>query len=208
MFHQGTTPYLYGTLYKELFPLGSFRSLAFRFIVFESFPRHFFRGWTSMISHPKQDVPKRIGELLIDANLLTPGQVQVALYDQQQFSSMRFGEIVVSRGWLKQDTVDFFGEQWNRICARGPQTSLGDYLCAAGLMDEHCIQQIIAEQARNGYRFGANAVLLGFIKQQTLDYFLQNLFPKQQQEGHYVFNGKQRIIYPQGDVEDEISWVG
>ena len=158
-----------------------------------------------MISQTHQSIHKRIGELLIEANLLTPAQVQVALYDQQQFSSMKLGEIFVFRGWLNQQTADFFGETWTNLCQQGPAQSLGECLCAAGLVDDNCVEQIIEEQARNGYRFGANAVLLGFINQQTLDYFLENLFPDRKQEGHYVFNGKQRIMQPQSRVMEEIQ---
>lgn len=154
---------------------------------------------------PTNYVPKRIGERLIEANLLTPAQVQVALYDQQQFATMRLGEIVVFRGWLNQQTTDFFAEQWINICSQAERQTLGEYLCAAGLMDENCIDKIIEEQYRNGYRFGANAVLLGFIDQKTLNYFLENLFPERKNEAHYVTNGKQRIMQPQAQVLKEIE---
>ncbi len=151
-------------------------------------------------------IPKRIGEILVEANLLTSAQVQVALYDQQQFSGMRLGEIFVFRGWLNQQTADFFGDHWYNLCTQDPdgRQPLGKYLCAAGLVDEHCIDKIIEEQYRNGYRFGANAVLLGFIDQKTLDYFLANLFPEKKNEAHYMFNGKQRIMQPQEQVLAEI----
>ncbi|MEM9137373.1 MAG: hypothetical protein AAGB01_08505 [Cyanobacteria bacterium P01_F01_bin.42] len=133
-------------------------------------------------------IPKRIGQLLVEANLLTPAQVQVALYDQRQFDTMRLGEIVVFRGWLDQQTVDFFGDRWVDLCAQRviQRKPIGEYLCAAGLMDHNCVERTVQEQNRNGYRFGANAVLLGFIKQQTLDYFLANLFPEQQNKDHYM----------------------
>lgn len=137
---------------------------------------------------------KRIGELLIEANLLAPAQVQVALYDQQQFSTLRLGEIIVFRGWLNQQTVDFFGDRWLTVCSQKAhrRRSIGEYLCAAGLMDRYRIEQTVQEQHRNGYRFGANAVLLGFIKQQTLDYFLTNLFPEQKDAAHYMLHPEQK----------------
>jgi hypothetical protein len=49
---------------------------------------------------------KRIGHYLIDAALLTPAQVEVALCDQQA-TGLRFGEILVTRGWLKEQTIEF-----------------------------------------------------------------------------------------------------
>jgi hypothetical protein len=61
-------------------------------------------------SHPSPDSTppnrKRLGSYLIEAGLLTPAQVDVALNDQK-LTGMRFGEILDMRGWVKQQTVDF-----------------------------------------------------------------------------------------------------
>ena len=133
---------------------------------------------------------KRIGEILTDAHLVTQGQLQVALYDQQAFSSHRLGEIFVMRGWLKQQTVDFFADQWRILCNCPTRQSLGTYLIEAGLLTEDAVNQIIADQRHNGYRFGANAVLRGFIHQETLDYFLKELFPEKSHDAPIVFNEK------------------
>ena len=53
---------------------------------------------------------KRIGGYLVEAGLLTPAQVDVVLNDQKQ-SGLRFGEILAARGWVKQETVDYFMEK-------------------------------------------------------------------------------------------------
>lgn len=49
---------------------------------------------------------KRLGSYLLEAGLLTPAQVHVALNDQKA-TGMRFGEILVARGWLKEQTVEW-----------------------------------------------------------------------------------------------------
>lgn len=49
---------------------------------------------------------KRLGGYLIEAGLLTPGQVDVALNDQK-LTGMRFGEILSTRGWVKQQTIEY-----------------------------------------------------------------------------------------------------
>lgn len=49
---------------------------------------------------------KKIGGYLVDAGLLTAAQISVALNDQQS-TGMRFGEIVVARGWLKEQTIEW-----------------------------------------------------------------------------------------------------
>ena len=50
---------------------------------------------------------KRIGDYLVEAGLLSLAQVEVVLLDQD-FTGMRFGEILVTRGWLKSQTIEFF----------------------------------------------------------------------------------------------------
>ena len=49
---------------------------------------------------------KRIGSYLMDAGLLSSAQIDVVLSDQE-LTGMRFGEILVSRGWLKSQTIEF-----------------------------------------------------------------------------------------------------
>jgi hypothetical protein len=49
---------------------------------------------------------KKIGGYLLDAGLLTTDQVNVVLNDQQA-TGMRFGEIVVARGWMKEQTIEW-----------------------------------------------------------------------------------------------------
>ena len=61
--------------------------------------------------HRRSDVSKypgskRIGAYLVDAGLLSLAQVEVVLSDQE-LTGMRFGEILVARGWLKSQTIEF-----------------------------------------------------------------------------------------------------
>jgi hypothetical protein len=53
---------------------------------------------------------KRLGAYLIEAGLLTPAQIQVALNDQE-ITGMRFGEIIAAHGWVKQQTIEFLMER-------------------------------------------------------------------------------------------------
>ncbi len=53
---------------------------------------------------------KLLGTYLIEAELLTPFQVQIALADQQR-TGMRFGDILVSRGWIKRGTIEYIMEK-------------------------------------------------------------------------------------------------
>lgn len=49
---------------------------------------------------------KRLGAYLLEAGLLSPGQIQVADYDRR-ITGKKFSEIIVDRGWVKQQTIDF-----------------------------------------------------------------------------------------------------
>jgi hypothetical protein len=50
---------------------------------------------------------KPIGAYLVEAGLLSEAQVGVALVDQQNVGSMSFGEILVTRGWVKEQTIEY-----------------------------------------------------------------------------------------------------
>lgn len=49
---------------------------------------------------------KKLGSYLVDAGLLTTDQINVVLNDQQA-TGMRFGDIVVARGWVKEQTIEW-----------------------------------------------------------------------------------------------------
>lgn len=53
---------------------------------------------------------KRLGGYLVEAGLLTPAQIDVALNDQKM-TGMRFGEILAARGWVKQQTIEYLMEK-------------------------------------------------------------------------------------------------
>jgi hypothetical protein len=60
----------------------------------------------STISTPGVNL-RPLGSYLIEAGLLTDAQVHVALIDQDMMGNMRFGEVLVARGWIKQQTLDY-----------------------------------------------------------------------------------------------------
>lgn len=49
---------------------------------------------------------KRLGNYLMEAGLLTQSQLEVALADQQ-ITGMRLGEVLVRRGWVKEETIEY-----------------------------------------------------------------------------------------------------
>jgi hypothetical protein len=71
---------------------------------------------------------KPIGEYLIEAGLLTTSQVDVILMDQAS-AAVPFGEIVVTRGWVKEQTIEYLmkkvilPERQARVTVGGSQTT-------------------------------------------------------------------------------------
>ncbi len=170
-----------------------------------------------------------IGELLTEAGLISEGQLQAALYDQQLYQDLRLGEILSLRGWIKQETADFLVSCISST-PQALQLPLGQCFCQAGLLDEDQLSNVLQEQRVNHMRFGAIAVLKGYISQNTLDFFLKHFFPEQKKQGQY-FQGNSSQEKPasavdtyiqtdsddsdyshltKGDVDDdfEIPWAG
>lgn len=122
---------------------------------------------------------KPIGEILQEADLITTPQLEVALRDQAYYEDMRLGEILALRGWIKQDTADFFVQEWFKLVNNRINHPIGFYLNKAGLLSESDIQKILNEQQQNSLRFGDAAIKQGLLKPNTVKFFLQNLFPSQ-----------------------------
>ncbi len=154
---------------------------------------------------------KPIGEILQNAGLITPSQIEVALHDQTYHQDMRIGEILALRGWIEQKTVDFFVQEWWNLLRLKDQQPLGFYLKKASLLTDQQIEMILAEQNQICLRFGATAVLKGFLQQNTLDFFLTNLFPEQALLSPYITrhfeNPKETIHKDYISKEDIAYWV-
>ena len=149
---------------------------------------------------------KPIGEILKEADLITSPQLEVALRDQTYYEDMRLGEILALRGWIKQDTADFFVQEWYKLANRRIEHPLGFYLNKAGLLSESDIQKILAEQHKYSLRFGDTAIKQGLLKPSTVNFFLQNLFPSQLRNQQQAA----REIAQQGNriTKDDITyWV-
>lgn len=124
-----------------------------------------------------------LGELLAEAGLISQGQLQTALYDQQSYDDMLLGEILVTRGWINQQTVDFFVNALQRARLKKFKNRLGDCFVQAALINQEQVDNILKEQELNHVRFGSIAVLKGYISQKTLDFFLKYIFPQNNKTG-------------------------
>ncbi|MEL6945166.1 MAG: low-complexity protein, partial [Bacteroidota bacterium] len=72
------------------------------------------------------DTKRPLGEVLIEAGLITASQIEFAL--QLQYNSdLRIGEILASHNWIDQKTADFFAERWNKLLKQDQKKPLVYY---------------------------------------------------------------------------------
>ena len=116
-----------------------------------------------------------LGQVLLEAGLITASQVSLVLDAQANGQKMRFGEILAEWGWLPQETVDFFAEQLPQLGNETHKQPIGYYLKAAKLLNDEQINTILDEQNHIKLRFGEIAVRNGWVKQKTVDSVLRYL---------------------------------
>lgn len=157
---------------------------------------------------------KLLGEILLEAGLISPSQLEMALADQNQFFMLKLGEILALRGWLKQETIDFLVE---KIINHDHDNStysyqyIGQYFQEAGLLTEEQINSILQEQKKLGVKFGYLAVLKGFLKEKTLTFFLDKFINSDQTNPNFKTKSyleimeeeKETLFFPSFDDEDK-----
>lgn len=125
-------------------------------------------------NNPEKSFPP-LGQVLQQAGLISAPQLEIALRDQVEYSDLRLGEILALRGWIKQETADFFAEKW-KVLINQPQKPLGFYFKEAALLDEEQVSVIISTQriGTTKIRFGTLAAIMGWIEPKTRDFFLEH----------------------------------
>lgn len=115
----------------------------------------------------------KLGHALLKAGLIGPYQIEVALMDAQYRTDLRIGEILALRGWIQQETADFFADKLIYIPTVSQKQPIGQYLKAAKLLTQQQIDSILEHQSHNSFsKFGEAAVYKNYLKQQTLDFIL------------------------------------
>ena len=118
-----------------------------------------------------------LGQILIEAGLISINQIQIALREQEE-TGLTIEEILVAHGWIKQTTADFFVKQWCSLLSEIDKKPLVSYFQQADLLNNKQIKALIRLQKlkRQKVRFHHLAVEQGYLKQKTVDFFLAYLF--------------------------------
>jgi len=130
-----------------------------------------------MLSTNELPQNKLLGEILEQAGLVSDKQIQIALAEGQENHKLRVGEILALRGWIEQSTADFFADEWYNLVNQTEKQLFGYYLEKSGLLTKQQTTSILKEQQKIWVRFGAIAILQGLLTQETVNFFLEQLFP-------------------------------
>ena len=162
-------------------------------------------------------VIKPLGKVLKQAGLISDLQIRKALEIQSKDNQVKFGTILVSQGILKQKTVDFFVEQLPKLLQQPKTEPLGYYLQEASLIDAQQIEILLEEQKQTQMLLGQLMIEKGWLKPKTLNYFLQNLGPSNnqlkllspsQQEIVSSLNLETKAASPYALLREVFSWTG
>ncbi len=82
---------------------------------------------------------KPLGQILVEAGLISMSQIELALREQKQ-SNLKIGEILTLHGWIKQQTADFFAEQWKSLLLEEQKKPLIYYFQQAALTEAYLYQ--------------------------------------------------------------------
>lgn len=118
----------------------------------------------------------KIGEILREADLISEGQLQTILYDQNIYPELKFGEVLELRGWISQRTVEFFIRYFQLKNNKPLGKTLHEYLLDSELITHDDLQAISALQQLQRTSFGNAAVSRGHLSQKTLNFFLRHFF--------------------------------
>ena len=116
-----------------------------------------------------------IGKLLQNAGLISDEQLTIALGVQSQHAKMKLGEILALQEAVEVQTIDFFVNKWQKVKQEGQQFPIGYYFKQAYLLSGDQIKTILAEQKDNQLKFGDLAVKKGWLKKETVYFFLNEL---------------------------------
>lgn len=126
------------------------------------------------IIHPDD---QRLADYLLEACLLTQGQIKTA-FSEQKVTGLRLSEFIVRKGWLKGQTVEFLMQKLllrDQVVVQTDDKRLGHYLVEAGLLTQVQIETALSDQKESGLRLGELLVKKGWLKEQTVEFIIKEV---------------------------------
>ena len=107
-------------------------------------------------------VQKKLGEILLESNLITEQQLIEALELQKSFSGETIGRLLCRLGFLRESDLNYILEQ------TGKRKKLADILLAEGLITEEKLQQARVSSQKDNISLGKSLVKLRFLTEEQL----------------------------------------
>ena len=125
-----------------------------------------------------------LGEILIEAGLVSIHQIEIALQEQKA-RQLKIGHILANHGWIKSETADFFAEKWSSLIEKRPNRPLALYLFAAALLNREQLLVLKQQQQQANFKTELHslAVKQGYVKRETVNFFLKHLYEVKQASG-------------------------
>ena len=105
----------------------------------------------------------RLGELLVEQKLITPGQLEESLRRQREAPRWTpLGHVLVSQGLLTRKQLDLVLDRYKK------RSRLGEILLAARCLTPEQLQLALDHHLRSGQQLGRTLLKLGYVTEETL----------------------------------------
>lgn len=108
--------------------------------------------------------PKKIGDVLIKENLLTPEQLDLALKVQREMGgNKKLGDILIEMGFLTSGQMCYFLSQQMRARTSGSRKKLGEILVDAGIIREEQLAKALERRKQVDKKIGEILIEEGYV---------------------------------------------
>jgi len=112
---------------------------------------------------------------LNQAGLISESQIEVVIQDCQNHDDFSLEEILVLRGWVKQETIAFFLEVFPKLINESKTITLAKCLEKSAILSKQKVANILEYQKATGRSFYALVLDFDYVKESTLKFFMNYL---------------------------------
>jgi ribosomal protein L37AE/L43A len=144
---------------------------------------------------------KRLGDYLVEAGLLTDSQIEVALADQLT-TSLRFGEVLVRRGWVKEETIEYLMQKVIVPERSGVNQNASFLASSRNLLKALLVNQPLEETLSNPLSTGSNPPITHLPTQSESSNHLPQPSPT---SANKLPNERETLILPDLDLSEYLK---
>ncbi|MDJ0724656.1 MAG: hypothetical protein QNJ38_06060 [Prochloraceae cyanobacterium] len=112
---------------------------------------------------------------LNQAALISESQIEVVIQDCSSHDDFSLEEILVLRGWVKQETIAFFLEVFPKLINEPKTITLAECLERSAILSKQKVANILEYQKETGRSFYALVLDFDYVKESTLKFFMNYL---------------------------------